>query len=258
MNKIIILSVALFVLAGSPAYAQQQSRLHQILASGVLRVGTTGDWNPMSMRDPVGNAYTGFDIDVATELAKDLGVKVEFVPTDWKSIVNGIVADKYDMSSSASITTARIKTVGFTQAYFRLGTVPMTLRKNLAKFSSWEQIDRKEVTVAVTLGTSQEQQAKRFFSNAQVRSIEAPARDYQEVLVGRAMISLTSNLEASTLVETYPELAMVPVAPRSPADIAFMVGQHDFIWLNYLNHWISIKESHGFFDGLKAKWMPTE
>ena len=142
LTKIVVLTIALFVLTGSLAYAQQQSRLHQILASGVLRVGTTGDWNPMSMRDPASNSYTGFDIDVTTELAKDLGVKIEFVPTDWKSIVNGIVADKYDISSSASITAERIKTVGFTQPYFRLGTVPMTLKKNLAMFSTWEQIDQ--------------------------------------------------------------------------------------------------------------------
>ena len=188
------------------------------------------------------------------ELAKDLGVEIEFVPTDWKTIVNGIVADKYDISTSASITTERIRTVGFSRPYFRLGTVPMTLKKNLSTFTNWEQINQPDVIVAVTLGTSQEQQVKRFFPNAQIRSIEAPARDYQEVLAGRAMISVTSNLEASKLVQNYPELAMVPVEPRSPADIAFMVTQDDTIWLNYLNHWITIKQNHGFFDQLKTKW----
>jgi len=69
-----------------------QSALNEILSSGVLKVGTTGDWNPMTVRDPATNSYKGFDIDIMEELAKDLGVEIEFVPTDWKTLVNGVVA----------------------------------------------------------------------------------------------------------------------------------------------------------------------
>ena len=54
-----------------PAHAA--SVLEEILSGGTLKVGTTGDWNPMTMRDPATNSYTGYDIDVMTELAKDLG-----------------------------------------------------------------------------------------------------------------------------------------------------------------------------------------
>lgn len=237
--------------------AQSQSRLHQILKAGELRVGTTGDWNPMTVRDPATNSYKGFDIDVMKELAKDLGVKLTFVPTDWKTLVNGIIADKYDMSTSASVTPARIRTVGFTTSYYQVSTVPLTLKTNLDKFRDWSDIDKSAVTVAVTLGTSQEQQVKKFFPNATIRSIEAPARDFQEVLAGRAQVSVTSNLEASLLTQAHQQLAVVPVSePRTPADLAFIVAQNDQVWLNYLNHWITIKLNRGFFDELKSKWMP--
>ena len=57
----------------------QDSLLHTILKEGVLKVGTTGDWDPMTMRDPANNSYKGFDIDVSTALAADLGVKIEYV-----------------------------------------------------------------------------------------------------------------------------------------------------------------------------------
>ncbi len=86
------------------AIAQSKSRLHKILETGVLRVGTTGDWNPMMLRDPTTNSYKGFDIDVMNELAKDMGVKLKFVPTEWKTLINGIMADKYDISTSPSVT----------------------------------------------------------------------------------------------------------------------------------------------------------
>ena len=102
--KLAIASVAL-ACAAVPAYAQ--NTLQDILSGGVLKVGTTGDWNPMTMKDPATNTYTGYDIDVMTELAKDLDVKVEFVPTDWKTLVNGVVSGKYHMTGSASISPAR-------------------------------------------------------------------------------------------------------------------------------------------------------
>ena len=88
--------------------------------------------------------------------------------------------------------------------------------------------------------------------------MEAPARDFQEVLSGRADVSITSNLEASKLIRTYPQLAVVPVdKPRSPADLAFITPQNDQVWINFLNHWITIKLNRGFFQGLEEKWMPS-
>jgi cyclohexadienyl dehydratase len=248
--------LAAAVLCATPA-AAQESTLTKVLESGKLRVGTTGDWNPMSMKDPASDSYTGFDIDVMTELAKDLGVEVEFVPTEWKTLVPGIVADKYDISTSASITAQRIRSVGFTDSYYTLGTVPLTRKQNLDRFATWEDINQEGVTVAVTLGTSQEQQAKALFPKATIRAIEAPARDFQEVLAGRADVSVTSNVEASKLVEAHDILAIVPVEePAAPADIAFLVAQGDQVWINYLNHWIRIKEYEGFFDALTEKWIP--
>jgi cyclohexadienyl dehydratase len=255
LKNILIITISALLFTNVAA-AQSKSRLHKILESGTLRVGTTGDWNPMTLRDPATNSYKGFDIDVMRELAKDLGVEIKFVPTEWKTLVNGIVADKYDITTSASITTQRIRTVGFTKSYYQVGTVPVTTKKNVGKYSDWESINKPEVIVAVTLGTSQEQQVKRFFPAANIRTIESPARDYHEVLSGRAHVSVTSNLEASRLVQSHPQLSVVPVSkPKSPADLAFIVAQDDIIWLTYLNHWITIKQKHGFFDGVKAKWM---
>ncbi len=257
--KVILAALLVGALAWAAPAAAQESTLTKVLSSGKLRVGTTGDWNPMSMKDPATDSYVGFDIDVMTELAKDLGVEIEFVPTEWKTLVPGIVADKYDISTSASITSQRIRSVGFTESYYQLGTVPLTQKKNADRFTSWEDINQEGITVAVTLGTSQEQQVKTLFPKATIRTIEAPARDFQEVLAGRADVSVTSNVEASKLIEAHDIMMIVPVdEPASPADIAFLVDQGDQTWLNYLNHWIRIKENQGFFANLEDKWIPLD
>ena len=160
MLKKLLVVIGLMAFAG---FANAESRLQKIQESGKLRVGTTGDWNPMSMIDPSNNSYEGFDIDVVTQLAGDMGVELELVPTDWKSIVAGITADKYDISTSASLSPKRALVSGYSNSYFKLATVPLTLKKNLDKFQSWDDINKSDVTVAVTLGTTQEMQAKSYF-----------------------------------------------------------------------------------------------
>jgi len=238
--------------------AQAQSALQEILNGGVLKVGTTGDWNPMTMRDPATNSYKGYDIDVMTELAKDLGVEVEFVPTDWKTLVSGVTAGKYHMTGSASISPSRAKAAGYSDSYFSLATVPLVLAANGDKFTDWADLDKPEVTVAATLGTTQEKQVKDFFPNAQHKIVEAPARDFQEVLAGRADAHITSNVEASKLVEKFPQMMIVPVAEaKARTPIAMLLPQDDQVWINYVNTWIKLKEEAGFFDTLADKWQLT-
>ncbi|USE00512.1 transporter substrate-binding domain-containing protein [Vibrio sp. SCSIO 43133] len=233
----------------------ETSRLQKILDSGVLRVGTTGDWNPMTMKDPATNSYRGFDIDVTTELAKDLGVKVEYVATDWKTLVNGITANKYDMTGSASLNMSRAKVAGYSQPYFYLAFVPVVQKKDLEKFSDWADFNKPDVKVAATLGTVQEKMVKDFFPDAEHIVIEAPARDFQELLARRADVSVTSNVEAATLVTKFKQLAIVPVKkPRKPTPISMLLPQSDQVWINYVNHWVELKKTQGFFEETAKKW----
>lgn len=248
-----IISAGLLLFAATQAHAE--SALQTILNDGVLKVGTTGDWNPMTMKDPATNSYTGYDIDVMTELAKDLGVKVEFVPADWKTLVSGVTSGKYEITGSASISPARAKAAGFSSSYFSLATVPLILSKNADRFKDWGDLDKPDVTVAATLGTVQEKQVQGLFPNAKHDIVEAPARDFQEVLAGRADASITSNVEAIKLVEQYPQMMIVPVkAPADPTPIAMLLPQDDQVWINYVNTWITLKKEGGFFDKLGKEW----
>jgi cyclohexadienyl dehydratase len=208
------------------------------------------------MIDTDSKERTGFDIDIANALASDMGVKVVFVPTTWKTLVNGVVADKYDITSSASISPKRALVAGYSGSYFAVEDVPMMLRKNKGKYNSWENLNNPSVKVAVTLGTVQEKRAEELFNKSEIIKVSSPARDYQEVLAGRADISMTSNLEAAKLVEKYPELMIVPVQKgKNPTPLAMLLPQADQVWINYVNHWIVLKSERGFFDQLRVKWL---
>ncbi|MEM7524900.1 MAG: transporter substrate-binding domain-containing protein [Pseudomonadota bacterium] len=245
-------AAALSFIAAPPVAAQ--SALNEILDGGVLKVGTTGDWNPMSVRDPATNSYKGYDIDVMTELAADLGVELEFVPTDWKTLVNGVTAGAYHITGSASISPPRMKVAGFSESYVAVEIFPFASKEAAAKFDGWDAINKPEVTVATTLGTTFEGLVRKWFPNAEITVVEAPARGYQEVIAGRADVFITSNIEGATLTQKFDIAQIAGAAPRAPNPIAMILPQGDQVWINYVNNWVKLKKLQGFFDETAAKW----
>lgn len=254
MKALLKAAAAATVALAMAGAAQAQSALNEILDSGVLKVGTTGDWNPMSVRDPATNSYKGFDIDIMQELATDLGVEVEFVPTDWKTLVNGVVAGQYHITGSASISPARMKAAGFSESYIAVEIMPFTAKENAGKFSGHDAINQEGVKVATTLGTTFEKLVREWYPNADIKVVEAPARGYQEVLAGRADVFITSNIEGSTLEEKFGVARVEGAEPRAPSPIAMLLPQDDQVWINYVNNWVKVKQATGFFEDNKERW----
>lgn len=247
----------MLVTAQAQAQAPAKSRLQIILERGSVRIGTTGDFNPMSIRDPATNAYRGFDVEAMEQFAKDLGVKIEWVPTEWATLVAGITANRYDIfAGGSSLNMARAKTVAFSDPYTEAGTVPLVLKTEVGKYKSWADLNQSATVVSVLLGTVFEEQAKSHLAQARLRTVEKPATGYQEVLAGRAQVTLTSNIEAASLVKNFPSLAIVTGAElRNKRPFAYPLPQGDPVWTTYVNNWIALKKSEGFFQSLEAKWL---
>lgn len=112
----IVLLVAIFMIAAvAPASA---GVLQDIKAKGVLVVSTDANYAPQSFLNAKGQ-LDGFDIDVAKEVARRLGVKIKFVTPDWDLIVAGKWGGRWDLSiGSMTITAARAKVVDFSTPYY--------------------------------------------------------------------------------------------------------------------------------------------
>ena len=140
----------------------EHSTLQTILERGTIKVGTTGDFNPMSFKDPKTGEYAGHDIEMVKQLAADMGVEVDWVATDWKNLVSGVAAGKYDITTGASYSMGRAKTAGYTLPVVNVGTVPLTLKINDNRFNTWSDLNKSDISVAVTLGTIFQEQALSF------------------------------------------------------------------------------------------------
>ena len=97
--------------------------------------------------------------------------------------------------------------------------------------------------------------SKKSFPDSKIIAVEAPAREYQEVLSGRADVSLTSKVDAVKLVKLYPELSIVNLdEPKNAKLFAILLPRGDQEWINYLNHWIADQKNQGFFNQTADKF----
>jgi polar amino acid transport system substrate-binding protein len=104
--------------AGSGAAGDPNDLLAKIKAAGVIKVGTDPAYPPQSELKPDGS-FEGFDIDVANEIGKRLGVKVKFDTPDFTVVEAGKWAGRFDISvGSVTVTEPRLKVLDFTKPYY--------------------------------------------------------------------------------------------------------------------------------------------
>ncbi len=241
-----------------PAQATPVSTLDRVLEKGMLRVGYPGDVRPMAYRNPDTNEYEGFFVDAVNDFAASAGAEVEWVVTSWGEMMTGLASDRFDIVLWGSFNMGRARQGAYPEPVATTGTVPMTLAENVDRFTSWDSINQADVTVAVTLGTVFEEEARAFFPNAEVVAVQAPSREYQEVLSGRADVSITSSIDAAGLSAQQPELVAVAVDPRNEKPLGMILPRDDAAFVNYVNTWITMQTYAGYFDALAEKWgLPT-
>ncbi len=99
----------------------ERNVLEQIKEKEEINVGIEGAYPPFNFYNS-SNELEGFDVDITNEIAKRMGVKVNFVATPWDSIIGGLLSNKYEIIiSSMAITEERKQKVDFTEPYYRTG-----------------------------------------------------------------------------------------------------------------------------------------
>jgi len=131
----------------------QESTIEQVIKRGILRVGMS-TFVPWAMKDKTGKLI-GFEIDVAQQLGKDMGVTVEFVPTKWAGIIPALLTGKFDVIiGGMSIRPDRNLKVNFSIPYDYAGQAIVANKKIAAGFNRLEQFDQPDVTIAARLGST--------------------------------------------------------------------------------------------------------
>lgn len=246
----------------SAASIQQQitkdSTIEQIMKRGVLRVGMD-IFQPWAMKDKNGKLI-GFEIDVATQLAEDMGVKVEFVPTAWSGIIPALLTGKFDVIiGGMGITTKRALKVNFSIPYDYSG-MSMVAHKKLAEgFNSLEAFNKEDVQIAVKLGTTAAMAAKKFFPKAQLRMFDNETQAYQELRNGKVHAVVGSAPRPAYEAVDYSDSLFLPLAENFTKEpIGFALRKGDPDTLAFFNSWITTRVLDGWLKERHAYWFGTK
>ena len=149
----VILTFGMIGATGAMAAGSNDSVVEQVIQRGVLRVGMS-TFVPWAMKDKTGKLI-GFEIDVATRLAEDMGVKVEFVPTKWSGIIPALLTGKFDVIiGGMGVLPSRNLKVNFTDPYDFTGMSMVASKKMAAAMTSLEAYNKPGVVIAARLGST--------------------------------------------------------------------------------------------------------
>jgi len=251
--------MALSAIVASVATASADGVLEDILKRGTLRVGMS-TFVPWAMRDKDGNLI-GFEIDVATKVAEDMGVKVEFVPTAWSGIIPALIAKKFDVIiGGMSITAKRNLTVNFTIPYAHSGQ-QMAASKTLAgSFTTRDQFNASSVTIACRRGATPCNAAQKLFPKAEVRRFDDDAQAFQEVVNGNAHAMISSAPKPRFWSDAYPDKIFLPFGGENltKGDEGFAMRKGDADALNFFSNWIRVNTSNGWIGERHAYWFQDQ
>lgn len=157
-----LLVSGLSVLSGCPAPQGPVDALDLAKARGELIVAMDAGYVPFEVLEPDGS-YSGFDIDLINEVAKDLGLKVTLKNVSWNGIIGELNTGKADLIiSGMSITDERKKAVLFSEPYYSTGQV-VVKRRGDARITSYEDIGRLGLVVATQEATTGEEAVRKTF-----------------------------------------------------------------------------------------------
>jgi ABC-type amino acid transport substrate-binding protein len=232
--------------ASGPATAQQtQSRLFEITKSHKLRVCQFPLYYSISFRNPKTGELEGIDADLSKELAKELDAKLEVVETSFGTFIADLQANKCDIGMfGVGATLKRAQAVEFSKPYL-ITNIYAVVRKD-GRIKAWEDIDKKGIKVAVSLGSYIEPFMKDYMKNADVISIAPPNTREAELVAGRVDVDMTDFPTAVKVTDEFDWATYVtPKEKLAVTPYAYVVAPGDQIWLNYINLFVDTIKMDG-------------
>jgi polar amino acid transport system substrate-binding protein len=177
----------------------------RVQAQDSLRVATDSTFPPFEYSE--NGKRTGFDVDLIEAVAKVLNRKVEWTDIDFKGLIPGLLAKRFDVAASAIyITDERRKVVDFTDPYYPGGLVIMTVKGNKT-IQGPDDLKGKKVSVQV--GTKSVGFLKDNFPTVERVEVEKNQEMFQLVEVGRADAAVTGKPAAKLYARNKGTLQVV-------------------------------------------------
>lgn len=231
---------------------ENASTLDKIVQRGVIKVGMTGDFVPFSYtfkNKP--SEFRGVDVELAQDLAKALGVEVEFVQTSWPTLISDLLADKFDIGMSGiTIKLNRQKDILFSTPILASGKAAITRDELADRFKTLEDINQPDVRVIFNPGGTNEAFALANFPNAQHILNKDNITIFGRIAKGEADVMVTDAVETLLQQQIHPGLEAVnPDDPFNFFEMGYIMNR-DHTLKAFVDQWVNLRKKDGTFQTL--------
>ncbi len=235
----------------------QPGTLNSVLQTGKLRVGVSL-FTPWTLNTQKGE-LVGFEIDVAKQLAKDLGVKPEFHIFELEDIVPAILNRKVDIIAAGMvITPQRALKVNFSQPYASSGVGLVTNIALTKKFTGIKDLNGPDVIISAVKDTVSDALARRVFSKSTIKTFSSSQEAIKAVTTGKVHGYVELNPIPTFTVLNHAGIVDEPLTkPLLTTKAGFAINKGDPDFLNFLNAWIISHEADTWLTSAHKYWFDS-
>ena len=241
LRSIAASTIAALALVGCSSSASDSAK--KIESEGKIRVGIEGTFVPYGYHDPSGK-LVGFEVEIAKQIAKYMGVKPEFIETKWDSLIAGLDTNKYDIViNNINPTEERKQKYDFTKPYAL--SRPQILTKEDSDINSLADIKGKKC--AQTPSSDYGQTAAK--AGANVVPSQGFSESTQLIANGQADCTVNDVVTVAAFLKGSSQKGFraVDVPDAEPVKIAIMLPKHQEELKEKLNASISKGQDNGAF-----------
>lgn len=228
-----------------PAPVGGEGNLARIQRTKTLRVAGLVGEEPYFSKDLASGQWSGFCIEMARDIAKELDSKLEIVESTWGNSVLDLQSNKIDISFGLNPTPKRALVVDFSAPLFFNSFVIVTSKKFKAR--TWRELNDPKVRIAVDLGSSHELVARRFAPNATITALKNRDEAILAVQSGRADCFVATVFLGLTALKKNPQLGMfvIPQPPVQSAVSAAFQYDNDRRFRDFMTAWANFNRGNG-------------
>lgn len=225
----------------------KDSTLGKILSSGVMRVGYA-QTGPFFYRNAKTGELGGIYLDLATELAKQMNVKLELKEVTFQNATVGLRRNDYDVFGSAlTYTIPRAMAVDYIGPLFEVGSLLMVHKDNAGRFKTLADFNNPNVTFSVVSGGSEEPRIPILFPKAKLITTTGQADlGAEPVRAKKADVWMSSQMAVLLMAKrTNWAVAFDPNKPIDKRPSSWAVRYGDLEWKNFLDFWATFVVVNG-------------
>jgi len=233
-----IIAGAAIALGMMSAAVQAQSKVDEIKSRGTLRIPGILNEVPYFNKDPRTGEWQGFVIDMASDIATLLDVKLEVVESSWANAILDVQSGKVDMAFAVTATPLRALSVSFSAPTYFNSFIIVSAKDEL-EGKTWGELNDPKYTFAVDLGSAQDLITQQYLPNANILRFKTRDEAIVAAVTGKADGLVNTMLNGLVMSKKTPDIGrvMVPTPVLStPSVIAVNYGA-DEVWKSFVSGW---------------------